>query len=126
MTEKRDIGWRLENWARVYRDVHRTGISPTAAFCDQLRRDALGDLSPPERRRTDDEDAALIEGSMQRIDRKYSRMLWWTYIRQAHPGEICREMSIPHRPQSVFVSLFRAAQQAIEVAVERDGHFHDA
>jgi DNA-directed RNA polymerase specialized sigma24 family protein len=125
LSEQRDIGWRLENWARIYRDTHRGGISATAAFCDQLRREKEGDTSPPERRRTDEEDAALIESCMQRIDRKHSRMLWWCYVKQAHPGEVCRAMSIPHRPATVFVAMFRAAQHAIETAVERDQKFHD-
>jgi DNA-directed RNA polymerase specialized sigma24 family protein len=127
LTERRDIGSRLENWARVYRDTQRQGISPTAAYCDQLRRDALGDTSAsPERRKIDEEDARLIETGMREIPRRQAEMLRLCYIDQADPNKVCRRMSIPHRPSSTFVSLFRAAQAAIEAAVEPRNTFHNS
>ena len=126
MTERRDIGSRLENWARVYHDNPRPGLSPTAAFCDQLRREAEGDKSPPERRKVDEEDAAIIERGMRHIDTRHRMLLWWCYIKQAHPGEVCRRMRIDHKPATVFVKAFRDAQDAIASVVEPRNSFHDA
>lgn len=126
MTERRDIGSRLENWARVYHDNPRPGLSPTAAFCEQLRREAEGDRSAPERRKLDEDDAVLIERGMRAIETKHRLMLWWCYIKQAHPGEVCRNMRIPYKPAAVFVRAFRDAQDAIAREVEPRHNFHDA
>ena len=119
MTERRDIGSRLENWARVYRDSTRVGISPTAAFCDQLRREAEGEKSAPERRKLDEADAHLIEHGMRELETKHRMLLYWCYIRQADPNVVCRKMAIAHRPATVFVNLFRQAQGAIQSIVEK-------
>lgn len=127
MTEYRDIGWRLENWARVYRDTTRKGISPTGAFCDQLRREAEGEAPQQlDRRRIDEDDARRIEIGMRSLPRRQAEMLRLCYIEQADPNKVCRRMSIAHRPSSVFVGLFRAAQAAIETAVARETSFHDS
>ncbi|KQQ94981.1 hypothetical protein [Massilia sp. Leaf139] len=124
--ERRDIGSRLENWARVYRDTYRIGISATGAFCDQLRREALGEIGSPERRALDDADAEVIELAMRTLETKHRMMIWWCYIKQAHPGEVCRSLSIAHRPVTVFTTAFRAAQLAVEKAAEPRNTFHDA
>lgn len=119
MTDRRDIGWRLENWARVYRDTHRAGISPTGAFCDQLRREAEGEApQQQDRRKVDEADAALIERGMRDLETKHRMLLWWCYIKQAEPNVVCRCMHIAHRPATVFVGVFRAAQAAIESIVD--------
>lgn len=120
MTERRDIGSRLENWARVYRDTYRAGISPTGAYCDQLRREALGETPQVERRRVDDADAALLERGMRELETKHRMLLYWCYIKQADPNVVCRRLSIAHRPATVFVGVFRAAQRAIESIVEKN------
>jgi hypothetical protein len=120
LTERRDIGSRLENWARVFRDTTRVGISPTAAFCDQLRREAMGEQPAPERRKLDEEDARRIEIGMRELETKHRMMLYWCYIRQAQPEVVCRKMAIAHRPATVFVSLFRQAQAAIQSVVDKN------
>ncbi len=120
MTERRDIGSRLENWARVYRDTTRQGISPTGAYCDQLRREAEGDTSPAERRKIDEDDAHRIERGMRELETKHRLLLYWCYVRQAQPEVVCRKCSIAHRPATVFINLFRAAQRAIELIVEKN------
>lgn len=117
LTERRDIGSRLENWARVFRDTTRVGISPTGAYCDQLRREAEGEKPAPERRKLDEADAALIERGMRELETKHRMLLYWCYIRQAQPEVVCRKMAIAHRPATVFVNLFRQAQAAIESIV---------
>lgn len=126
MTERRDIGSRLENWARVYHDNPRPGLSPTGAFCDQLRREAEGDRASPERRKLDEDDAALLERGMRQIGTRHRLLLWWCYIKQAHPGEVCRSMGIAYKPATVFVKAFRDAQDAIAAEVEPRNTFHDA
>lgn len=118
MSDRRDISSRLENWARAYRDTYRAGISPTGAYCDHLRREALGEGASPERRKVDQEDADRIERGMRDLETKHRMMLWWCYIKQADPNVVCRRMAIAHRPATVFVGLFRAAQRAIEYVVE--------
>ena len=119
MTERRDIGSRLENWAKVFRDTTRVGISPTGAYCDQLRREAEGEKPAPERRKVDEVDAALIERGMRELETKHRMLLWWCYIKQAQPEVVCRKMAIAHRPATVFVNLFRDAQRAIQSVVEK-------
>lgn len=119
MTDRRDIGSRLENWARVYQDRPRQGISATAAYCDQLRREAEGDASvSPERRKIDEQDAHAIERGMRELETKHRLILWWCYIRQAPPEKVCRVLSLAHRPATVFVNAFRDAQRAIERIVD--------
>jgi hypothetical protein len=119
LTDRRDIGSRLENWARVYHDNPRPGLSPTAAFCDQLRREAEGEKPQAERRKVDEADAALIERGMRELETKYRMLLWWCYIKQAQPEVVCRKLAIAHRPATVFVNLFRDAQRAIQSVVEK-------
>jgi hypothetical protein len=120
LTERRDIGSRLENWARVYRDTTRVGISPTGAYCDQLRREAEGERPVPERRKLDEADAHLIERGMRELETKHRMLLYWCYIRQAQPEVVCRKMAIAHRPATVFVNLFRQAQGAIQSIVDKN------
>jgi hypothetical protein len=119
LTDRRDIGSRLENWARVFRDTTRVGISPTGAYCDQLRREAEGEKPAPERRRLDEADAALLERGMRELETKHRMMLYWCYIRQVQPEVVCRKLAIAHRPATVFINLFRQAQRAIEQIVEQ-------
>jgi DNA-directed RNA polymerase specialized sigma24 family protein len=121
--ERRDIGSRLENWARwSTANERRPASSPTAAFCDRLRREALGDTSkaPDERRRIDEEDALAIERAMRHLTTQHRMLLWWCYIRQAQPEVVCRKMSIAHKPATVFVNLFRQAQGAVESLLDNN------
>jgi hypothetical protein len=120
LTERRDIGSRLENWARVFRDTTRVGISPTGAYCDQLRREAEGEKPAHERRQPDEADAQLIERGMRELETKHRMLLYWCYIRQAQPEVVCRKMAIAHRPATVFVNLFRQAQGAIQSVVDKN------
>ena len=119
--ERRDIGSRLENWARWNTSGGRTiGVSPTGAYCDRLRREALGDEPKQGERRTVDEaDALLIERAMPKLDTRTRMLLYWCYIKQAQPEVVCRKMSIAHRPATVFVEQFRQAQAAVEAALQK-------
>lgn len=118
MTERRDIGARLENWARVYRPSRTIGVSPTGAFCDHLKREALGEQPTGERRKVDEEDAHAIECAMRHLAPRDRALLRLCYIDQAQPEVVCRKLSIAHRPATVFVGLFRQAQAAIEFQVK--------
>lgn len=119
--ERRDIGLRLENWSRWATAGTRTiGVSPTGAYCDRLRREALGDEPKQgERRQVDEADALLIERAMPRLDTRTRMLLYWCYIKQAQPEVVCRKMSIAHRPATVFVEQFRQAQAAVESLVKK-------
>ena len=41
-------------------------------------------------------------------------LLRYCYIDQSRPEEVCRKLSIAHRPATVFVTVFRQAQAALE------------
>ncbi len=120
--ERRDIGWRLENWARVVTaGGPRVAASQTGAICDRLRRAVEGTApASGERRTLDDADGWAIEAGMRELQTKHRILLWWCYIQNASPEMVCRKMGIPHRPATEFVGTFRAAQAAIECIVEKN------
>jgi len=122
MTEqdKRDIGARLENWGRFYRPNRTIGVSPTGAYCDQLQREAEGEKPSGERRKLDEADAAAIERNMRLLSYRDRVLLKLCYIDMAQPNEVCRKLSIAHRPATVFVDRFRQAQATIEALVNTD------
>jgi len=120
--ERRDIGLRLENWSRWATAGTRTiGVSPTGAYCDRLRREALGDEPKQgDRRQVDETDALLIERTMPQLDTRTRMLLYWCYIKQAQPEVVCRKMSIAHRPATVFVEQFRQAQAAVQWLLDNE------
>ena len=124
--ERRDIGARLENWARVYRPQRTIGVSATAAFCDQLKREALGEQPSGERRKPDEADAHAIEQGMRLLSNRDRLMLKLCYIDQKRPEAVCRVLGLAHRPATIFVSAFRQAQAAIEAVAGQAENFHDA
>lgn len=117
MTERRDIGSRLENWGAWARERARGGISPTAAFCDRLRREAMGDLCGPggNRRRLDDVDAVVIEGAILQLAEMQRLLLKLCYVEQSPPEFVARRCRFKVRD---FVSAFRSAQRAVECVAE--------
>lgn len=117
--ERRDIGSRLENWARW---ATATGApsasSQTGAICDRPRKAELGSAGgSDERRKVDEADALLLELDMRKLKTFDRLLLWRCYIDQARPEVVCRKLSIPWHPATEFVRLFRAAQSAIDDAV---------
>jgi len=117
--DHREIGARLENWARWATESERQiGSSATAKMIDRAKLEA-GIVEPRtnERRAVDDTDALLIERAMRHLTTQQRLLLWWCYIRQAQPEVVCRKMSIQHKPATVFVHLFRQAQAAVELAL---------
>lgn len=114
--ERRDIGLRLENWARWATESERTiGSSCTAKMIDRAKRAAgIVEERSGERRQVDEADAVLLERAMRDLETNHRLLLWWCYIRQAQPEVVCRKLSIAHRPATVFVALFRQAQGAVE------------
>ncbi|MEH6435792.1 hypothetical protein [Massilia sp. DD77] len=118
MTDRRDIGARLENWARVYRPTRQIGVSATGKFCDQLEREANGEKPTGERRKVDEADAQAIEDAMRLLSYRDRVLLKLCYIDQARPEEVCRKLSIAHRPMTVFVNVFRQAQATVESLVK--------
>ena len=120
--ERRDIGLRMENWSRWATAGARTiGVSPTGAYCDRLRREALGDEPKQgDRRQVDEADALLIERAMPKLDNRNRMLLYWCYIKQAQPEVVCRKMSIAHRPATVFVEQFRQAQAAVQCLLDNE------
>lgn len=123
MTEQRDIGWRLENWARVVTaGGPRVAASQTGAICDRLRR-AVEGTAPltGERRTLDEADAWAIEAGMRELSTKHRILLYWCYIKNARPEIVCNRMGIPSRPATDFVETFRQAQAAIESIVGATG-----
>lgn len=124
MTERKEIGWRLENWAK-WATAHsaRGADSMTGAICESMRKAAQGELGPAPRDdiTRDDHDAVRIEIGMRKLLRFHRLLLHWCYIEQARPEIVCRKLSIPVRPASEFVAKFHEAQAAIEDAAN-DGN----
>jgi hypothetical protein len=121
VTERKDIGLRLENWARwATSKGSRAGDSMTGIICESMRKAALGNVwsGHDVRDQVDDSDAIKIELAMRKIPFAQRLLLDWCYIEQARPEVICRKLSIPVRPASEFVERFRAAQEAIEDIVD--------
>lgn len=117
MTERRDIGSRLENWARwaTLTSIPSAASSQTGAICERLRKATLGSAGgSDERRKIDEEDALQLELGMRKLKTFDRLLLWWCYIDQARPEVVCRKLSIPRHPSTEFVRLFRCAQVAIE------------
>ena len=118
--ERRDIGARLENWARVYRPQRQIGVSPTGKFCDQLQREAEGEKPSGERRKVDQVDAEAIERAMRLLSHRDRLLLKLCYIDQDRPEAVCRKLSLAHRPMTIFVNAFRQAQGAVELLINND------
>ncbi len=96
MTDRRDIGSRLENWARL----HRQESSPI--------------MEKGERRAFDLADAQLLDLAMRDLPTGARSLLWWCYVKQVTPDAACRKLGIARRPMADFVRVFRAAQDGIE------------
>ena len=120
MTERKDIGWRLENWARFQNGRQSGGANcMTGAICDDMRKNSgLVHQGHDVRDALDKTDAMRIEFGMRSLEKQHRLMLYWCYIKNARPEKVCRELSIPVRPSSIFVELFRDAQYEIEQIVD--------
>lgn len=122
MTEQRkDIGARLEAWARWATARQTRGAdSMTGAVCERMRRAALGNVwsGHDVRDGFDAEDAWSIQRAMADITLQQRLILHWCYIEQARPEIVCRMVKLPVKPISTFVAAFRDAQAAIEEAVD--------
>lgn len=119
MTERRDIGWRLENWSRwATARGSRGADSMTGAICESMRRSALGDVWSGHQvgDGIDAKDAARIQMAMPKVPLAQRLLLNWCYIEQARPEVVARKCSFP---VGEFVPRFREAQAAIESVVEK-------
>jgi DNA-directed RNA polymerase specialized sigma24 family protein len=120
LTERRDIGSRLENWARwcTLATGRAQYASQTGAICERMRMAVEGSATSSERRAIDEDDAYRFERAMPKLDTKARMLLWWCYIKQAPPHLVCSRMGIPQKPATEFVKVFRDAQAAIELLVD--------
>jgi DNA-directed RNA polymerase specialized sigma24 family protein len=98
LTERRDIGSRLENWARLF---------PQPGAGEQ-----------PDRRAFDPTDAAHLERAMQALPTLQRSLLWWCYVKQDTPEKVARRLGISMRPALHFVDAFRHAQAAAHALAE--------
>lgn len=92
MTDRRDIGSRLENWARLF---HR-------------QRSA----EQQDRRAFDELDARLLEHAMQALPTLQRSLLWWSYVRMETPEQVARRLGLQVKPAVLFVEAFQHAQAA--------------
>lgn len=116
MKERKDIGLRLENWARWCKSSRRRESDcMTGLICHRMQESKLGNVwSGHQERFIDNDDAMLIERGMREMPEKQRLLLVWCYIRNAAPEIVCRNLDIPISPISIFVEKFRAAQNSIE------------
>jgi len=120
-SERREIGSRLENWARwaTAAGYPTAAASQTGAICERLRKAEEGSAgASEERRQIDEADALLLEVGMRELETFDRLLLWWCYIDQARPEVVCRKLSIPRHPATEFVRLFRSAQSNIEQVIQ--------
>jgi hypothetical protein len=120
--ERKEIGARLENWARwATENERKIGSSSTAKMIDRAKLAAgIVEERTGERRSVDEADALRLEQVMRDLETSHRLLLWWCYIRQAQPEVVCRKLSIQHRPATVFVNLFRQAQAAVECLLDKE------
>ena len=98
MTERRDIGSRLENWARLF---------PQPGAGEQ-----------PDRRTFDQVDAVHMERAMQALPTLQRSLLWWAYVKQEAPEKVARRLGIQTKPAVLFVDAFQHAQAAAQALAE--------
>lgn len=123
MTQRKDIGLRLENWGRWSREFARGGVSPTAVYCDRMRKAALGDLGGgSDRHPLDEADAQLVEVAVLRLLDGHRKLLKLCYVDQSPPEYVARRCCFRVRE---FVERFRHAQREVD-RVLREENFHDA
>lgn len=117
MTERKDIGARLENWARWATAKGARGSDcMTGAICDDMRKNSgLVREGHSGIDRIDDSDAVKVELGMRKLPMQQRLLLDWCYIEQARPEVVCRKVSIPMKE---FVERFMEAQEAIEEIVD--------
>lgn len=118
MTERKDIGTRLENWGRwCTARAGRGADCMTGAICESMRKAALGNVwsGHDQRDPLDDVDAVRIEQGMRLLTVADRLLLHWCYIEQARPEVVSRKLSFAVKE---FVEKFRAAQEAIEDIVD--------
>jgi DNA-directed RNA polymerase specialized sigma24 family protein len=99
LTERRDIGSRLENWARLFQQHRGAGQQQG-------------------RRAFDHADAQLLEQAMPALPTLQRSLLWWCYVKQETPDQVGRRLGIAMRPSVQFVDAFRAAQASVQTLVE--------
>lgn len=126
MTERKDIGARLENWARWAKGhVRGNGGAAcmTGAICESLRRASLGEVwsghQVSESGNIDAKDAERIQFALPKITQAQRWLLHWCYTKQEKPEMVARLCRFPVRE---FVARFRDAQEAIEDAVDSGNH----
>lgn len=120
MTQRRDIGARLENWSAWCngRLSPRAAVCATGAMCEQLRRDAQGGLPGGHRCEVNENDALAIERAMRDLTQQHRDLLKYCYIKGDRPEIVCKKLNIPVRPVATFVEIFHAAQAAVEAAIK--------
>lgn len=128
MTERRDIGSRLENWGKCYRTgsggvtargretrnvSHRSPLVMTAIICDQLRSATFGSKASRSSS-LDYADAKIIERAWASLPYRQKTLLRLRYIWGASDGAICRKLDIPMWPPNRVSKALAEAQAMIE------------
>lgn len=113
---------RIYNWARWARGgaPGRPSSSMTGLICDRMRIASQGSIITAGSAggdRLDADDAALVERAWKRLDPMHRELLRWHYIRDAHPGIICRRLGIKPRPTSIFDIELARAEKALGAAL---------
>lgn len=139
MTQRKDIGARLENWGKCQRTGSGGGVmharetrspSPyggsgyqcmTGVVCNIMKMAANGPAGGGRRSDLDYHDAAVIERAWVRLPIRPKMMLRLCYVLNSSPEYICRVMKIRRRPASDFTEELRAAQAAIESVTNNEG-----
>jgi hypothetical protein len=119
LTERRDIGWRLENWAAWCLGSEGGGSRNTCmtGVIHDMGRQANGiDVPPPiiAGRRIDSNDAYLVGRAMIRVTFDQRRLLGLHYVDAQRKGYIAALLRFP---PALFERKLGEAQAAVEAVL---------
>lgn len=94
LTDRRNIGSRLENWARLYTQ-HRG-------------------VQQEERRAFDQADAELLDRAMVGLPTLQRSLLWWCCVKLDTPADAGLTLGMANMPVVRMFDAFRVAQVTLE------------
>jgi hypothetical protein len=135
LTQRKDIGARLENWGKCYRTGSRgltaattkgwrepsRGGSPltmTAIAIERLRAASFGPNGKSRSSTLDYDDARVIEKACAKLEWRSKALLRLYYVWHSAPATICRKLDIRHWPVSHFNNALAQAKDEIEQHID--------
>lgn len=106
---------RLDNWAKCMKTGRGGGgRSPTAIFCDRLKKEKLGLVCARTDPELDPVDAELVSEAVELLPWRERQLLKWHYLEKGNPAPICRKLGIKLWPARHLSDEVTAAEHAVE------------